>query len=66
MKQMQLRNIRIPCVCPDGGNKKHRKHAGENVEKKESSRAAGGSANCEATVANSIEVPQKTKNRITV
>jgi len=37
-----------------------------NVEKREPSHTVFGNINCEATVENSIEVPQKTKNRIPI
>jgi len=39
---------------------------GKDVKKKEPSYSAGGNATSKATVENSMEVPQKIKNRITI
>ena len=38
----------------------------EGVKKREPSYTVGGNVSCTATIQNSTEVPQKTKNRITI
>ena len=40
--------------------------AGGNVEKREPSYTVGGNVNCITTMENSMEFPQKTKNRVAI
>ena len=54
-------------ICLRSGlKKKKKKNAGEGMEKRKPTYTIGENVNSVATLENSMEVPQKTKNRIDI